>query len=125
MIDYSIIYELKKALQEEHARLVAQLKEIARPDPQMKGDWDAAYPQFEPAETGSHGSREIEEDEVEEYEVQLEAEHTLESRLLAITNALERIQKETYGACVKCGKELSLEQLKANPAAEYHTEHTA
>lgn len=116
--------ELKMALEKEHASLVAQLKSIAKPDPHMPGDWDAIHPQFEPEESGSHAALEEEADEVEEYEVRLEAEHSLESRLLAVTHALQRIQNNTYGICKRCRKEIRTERLKANPAAENCINHS-
>ncbi|QQG45758.1 MAG: TraR/DksA C4-type zinc finger protein [Candidatus Sungiibacteriota bacterium] len=82
-------------------------------------------PQFETGEYGGHASLEEEADEVEEYETRLGAEHSLESRLLEVTKALERIQKGTYGICIKCGKEIPVERLRANPAAEADLEHNS
>lgn len=122
-MDAATLHELKTALEEEHDRLIGELKTIARPDPRMRGNWNASFPQFEEAESGSHASREEEGDEVEEFEVRLEAEHSLESRLLSVTLALERIQRKTYGSCTKCGQEMSPERLKANPAAEFCVTH--
>ena len=63
-------------------------------------------------------------DEIEEYETVLEAEHTLESRLLAVNLALERIGNNAYGFCKTCKKEIPTERLRANPAAEFDMEHT-
>ena len=125
-MDQPTLQELKTALLQEREKLVAELKAIAKPNPAgVAGDWNAQYPQFEPAEYGSHASLETEADEVEEYEAALEAEHSLESRLLAVNKALARVERGTYGVCLKCGKEISLERLKANPPAEVHTEHAA
>lgn len=123
-MDPVTIHELKQALEKEHDTLVAELKEIARPDPKIQGNWIAEYPKFDREESGSHSSLETEADEVEEYEERLEAEHSLESRLLSITHALHRIQQETYGVCLKCKKEISLERMRANPAAEFCVEHS-
>ena len=122
-MDQVTIHELKQSLEKEHDLLVAELKEIARPDPKIKGNWNAKYPKFDQEEYGSHGSLETEADEVEEYEELLEAEHSLESRLLAITHALHRIQTGTHGICPKCKKEIALERMRANPAAEFCIEH--
>lgn len=117
--------ELKVALKEEHEKLVGELKSVATKDPKMKGDWDAKYPQLESQEYGSHSGLDEEADEVEEYETRLAAEHSLESRLLEVTQALERIQKGTHGICKKCAKEIPLERLRANPAAEFCIEHAS
>lgn len=123
-MDQVTIHELKQTLEKEHDLLIAELKEIARPDPKIQGNWNANYPKFDQEEYGSHGSLETEADEVEEYEELLEAEHSLESRLLSITHALHRIQTNIYGMCPKCKKEISPERMRANPAAEFCVEHT-
>ena len=83
-MDQVTIHELKQSLEKEHDLLVAELKEIARPDPKIKGNWNAKYPKFDQEEYGSHGSLETEADEVEEYEELLEAEHNFESPLFSI-----------------------------------------
>lgn len=126
-MDNLLAKEMQKALAEEHDRLVEELKSFARPDPRMPGNWDAKFPQFG-AEEGvgmhSHDALEQAQDEVEEYETRIEAEHSLESRLLEVNRALTRIKDGTYGICGACQKEIPAERLKANPAAEFHIEHT-
>ncbi|MDP3778492.1 MAG: TraR/DksA C4-type zinc finger protein [bacterium] len=122
-MDTHHIDEFKKTLSQERDRLTAELSSIAKPDPNMKGNWIADYPQMETGETGSHSSQDSEQDEVEEYEVRLEAEHSLESRLLSVIKALHRIDTHTYGKCAKCGNAIPMERLQANPAAEFDIEH--
>lgn len=115
--------ELKSLLEQEHDKLVAELKSFAKPDPKMAGDWDSQMPQFEAQEHGSHSSLEEEADEVEEYETRLATEHSLESRLLEVNRALERMSAGNYGKCAKCGKEIPMDRLRANPAAEFDMNH--
>ena len=122
-MDNTALQQFKTMLEQEHGRLVAELSSIAKPDPNMKGNWIANFPQMETGETGSHASRDEEEDEVEEYEVNLEAEHSLESRLLAVTRALHRIETGTYGTCPQCKEAIPMERLTANPAAEFDIKH--
>jgi len=43
--------------------------------------------------------------------------------LLMIDEALERIEKGTYGKCIVCGEEISYERLEAVPYAKYCYEH--
>ena len=117
------LHELHTALTRERDTLVAELKKIAQPNPRVAGDWNAAFPKFEPGESGSHVSEEEASDEVEEYETNLAAEHSLESRLLAVTNALARMKNNQYGACKTCGKPIPMERLHANPAAEFDIAH--
>lgn len=126
-MDQATLNELKNSLEQEHDRLVGELQSIAKRDPNMKGDWDTVFPQFETPQTGeygSHGKMEEEADQVEEFEVLLAAEHSLESRLLEVTRALERMGQGTYGVCAKCKKEILLDRLRANPAAEFDIEHS-
>lgn len=118
-----VFEELESALKEEHDKLISELSSIAKPDPAAKGHWETAYPQFEVGETGSHASADEEADEVEEYEVRLAEEASLESRLLLVKKAMERIKQGTYGACIACKKPIPLERLRANPAAEYDIPH--
>lgn len=122
-MDEQTLKKFKMLLEEERTRITEELRSIAKPDPRMAGDWDAVYPQFASDQTGAHTSRDEEADEVEEYEVRLETEHSLESRLLAVARALERMDQGTYGICGRCGKAISPERLHANPAAEYDIEH--
>ena len=124
MLDQHILSELQQKLLAEKQRLEKMLSLFATEDPKMKGDWDSQMPQFEPQESGSHTSLEEEADEVEEFEARLATEHSLESRLLEINKALERIGRGTFGVCSKCKKEISLERLRANPAAEFDMEHS-
>lgn len=124
-MDMVTIQKLKNSLEQEHDKLTAELKSFAKPDPKMIGDWDSQMPQFEAREYGSHASLEEETDEVEEYETRLATEHSLETRLLEVNKALERINKGSYGRCAKCGKEISKERLLANPAAEFDIDHSA
>jgi RNA polymerase-binding transcription factor DksA len=122
-MDNNHLDKFKKMIEEERDRLVAELSSIAKKDPRMEGNWIADFPQMEAGENGSHSSRDEEEDEVEEYEVRLEAEHSLESQLLHVTRALHRIETGTYGICPTCKKEIPMERLDANPAAEFDIKH--
>ena len=123
-MDHTLIQECGRLLEEERTRLIEELKAIAVPDPHMKGDWDERFPHFEVLETGTHANLEEEQDEVEEYEVRLEAEHSLESRLLEVNRALERIKTAAFGKCLACGKDIPEERLRANPAAAHDLEHS-
>lgn len=122
-MDKALKEQLKSSLLEEKEKLTQELKGIAKPDPNMKGNWIAEYPKFEEESSGSSSSLEEEQDEIEEYEVRLETEHSLESSLLSVTKALERMENGTYGVCPTCKESISLERLKANPAAEFDIGH--
>ena len=129
-MDKHTLEQLRTQLQSEHNRILAELKTIATPNRAMAGEWDATYPKFETEEAGSHalptgrqGDREEQEDEVEEYEERIGATSSLESQMLAITHALQRIEHGTYGTCKTCHNPIPLDRLHANPAAEYDIDH--
>lgn len=123
MLHQTLLDELKRALTQEHDRLIGELKGLARPDIAVAGEWHAKFPKFEPVETGSHAAQDEEADEVEEYETRLAAEGTLETRLLQVNRALERMRLGSYGVCPICRKPIPEERLAANPAAEYDIAH--
>lgn len=122
-MDNESLHQFKRTLEEERDKLIEELNAIAKPDPRLKGNWNAQYPQMEQDSAGVGRNRDEEEDEVEEYETRLEVEHSLESRLLAITQALRRVDEGTYGMCRKCKRLIPRERLMANPAAAYDIEH--
>ena len=122
-MDHATHDELKKALESERERLARELRGIARPHPGIAGEWDATFPRFEPDSGAPHASQNEEADEVEEYENRLAAETSLETRMLEVSRALERMTQGAYGICAQCKKPIPMDRLRANPAAEYDIEH--
>lgn len=108
-LDNKIVEELKAKLEGEKKLLEKELSQFAKP-------------------TGNPGDYETQHDvigedqddnatEVEEYADNLALENNLEGQLKEVTEALERIEKGTYGYCDNCGQMMSLERLRAYPAA--------
>lgn len=123
-IDHNTIATLKEKLQHEQQELEKLLSAFAKKDPNMKGNWNAQFPNMGEKSSFSSGALEERQDEIEEYEAELSEEHTLESRLKEVNAALDRIEKNAYGMCATCGKEIPLERLEANPAALCDIEHS-
>lgn len=109
-IDPQMLAELKGILLKEKAELEEDLARIARPIEPKTGDYETNFD-----EVGT--DREDNTTEVEEYTDNLPVEMTLEKKLKDVIDALEKIEKGTYGTCENCGKEIDLERLKANPSA--------
>ena len=105
-----LLAELKEKLEKEKVAIKKQLATFADQDPNLKGDWDTRFPDFD-------GSLEEAADEVEEYTSRLPVEFSLETRLRNINLALEKIKKGKYGKCEECGKEIDDKRLKVLPAA--------
>jgi len=104
--------ELKEKLEQQKESLEKELSGFAKEDVKPRGDWDTRYPSF----NGS--GLEEEADEVQEYEKLLSVEYNLELKLRDINSALEKIKKNKYGKCEKCGKSISPERLEACPEAK-------
>lgn len=124
-MDQEIISELKHKLIDEKNLIEKDLSSFARKDLKAKGGWDTIYPEMGDAQTGAHLSLEEAADEVEEYENLTAREQSLESRLAEINRAFERMKNGRYGLCIKCQKEIPIERLRANPAAEFDIEHAS
>lgn len=109
-MDPKFIEEMKEALTKEKADLENNISRIAKPVDKEEGDYETNF-----NEIGT--DREDNATEVGEYSDNLSVEVTLEKRLQEIIEALERIEKGTYGFCENCGKEIGTDRLRANPAA--------
>jgi RNA polymerase-binding transcription factor DksA len=107
-----LIEKLKSKLEEQKKSLKKELESFASEDKNIKGNWDAKYPNRE------DGDKEEEADEVQEYDNALSLEHSLELKLRDVNSALEKIAQVTYGVCEVCGKELGEERLLACPEAK-------
>ncbi len=123
-LDQKTRQELKKKLMEEKALLESDLSSFAKKDPGTKDNWETVFPEMGEGQTGSHASEDEAADEIEEFENLTAQERSLESRLAEVNRAISRFDTDAYGICRTCKKEISLERLKANPAAGFDMEHT-
>lgn len=109
-MDKQILDELKALLLKEKKDLEENLERIAKPVNKEKGDYETSF-----EEIGA--DREDNTTEVEEYTDNLPVEITLEKKLQETLDALDRMEKGTYGFCENCKKEIDIERLRANPSA--------
>ncbi|MFH1175505.1 MAG: TraR/DksA C4-type zinc finger protein, partial [bacterium] len=117
-MNQNIIKELKEKLEKEKLSLEQELKKFAAKDDKPKGDWDTKFPNWDSNAAGG-SAMETEADEVEEYERRLPVEHSLELKLTDINSALEKIGKNKYGLCEKCGKKIEEARLETIPEARF------
>jgi len=111
-MNQELLINLKEKLEKEKSLLEEELKNFATEDKNLKHNWDTRYPNRE------NGSLEEEADEAQEYDNLLSLEHSLELRLKDVILALEKITKNTYGTCEKCGKEIEEQRLLVCPEAK-------
>ena len=107
------ILHFKDLLLKEQDSLIEAMQTLGQLTQVVPGDWET---HVDPNE-----NKELEPDALaDKFEEQTTNEgvlDTLESRLKEITDALEKVEKGTYGVCSKCGKKIEEEKLLANPAA--------
>ena len=117
-MDKKALNEFKKKLEKEKALLEKDLLKFADKDSKIPYDYDTRFPNFDPTSRSSASDESAKE--VENYEIFLALEHALELRLKEVSEALEKISKDSnkYGFCEQCQKQIELARLKANPAAK-------
>jgi DnaK suppressor protein len=108
-MNQELVTKAKQMLEEKKKNLETELSSFAKKDPNLKGDWDSTYPRIPEASPEEAAS------EVEEHERNLEVEFSLEKQLVQVHNALERIEKGTYGKCASCGMEIPQERIEIAP----------
>ncbi|MBI4119829.1 MAG: hypothetical protein HY456_03225 [Parcubacteria group bacterium] len=92
---------LKVKLQEEKKSLETEIENLhADRPPEMGTDID-------------HFDEEA--DEAEEFTTNIGIANALKERLQEIGAALQKLERNEYGHCEKCGGEIELELLKVNP----------
>lgn len=109
----------KAKLQAELDLLEKELSSIGQKNPQNPSDWEATEPDMNVV---SADENEV-ADTIEEYEDNTAILKQLETRFNEVKNALEQIEDGTYGICSVCSKEIELDRLEANPAAQTCKEH--
>lgn len=110
-MDKKTLKELKTKLLKEKADLEKNLSRIARPLDKEEGDYETNF-----EELGT--DKEDNATEVDQYSGDISVEATLEKNLQDVLDALDRMEKGTYGICENCQKEIDLERLRANPSAK-------
>jgi DnaK suppressor protein len=101
-MDIKFLSQFKNWLQKNRKEILRKIKKLSRV-PDFGSDVD---------------SGEEEADESEEFANQLAIAQTYRERLADINSALNKIEKKKYGICEKCGKEISLDVLKAVPESK-------
>ena len=103
--------KLKNKLIASKKDVERQLGKFADKDEKISGNFQTRYPDY-----GSEMQDSAEE--VSDYDRALPVEHQLEDELVKIKDALSKIENGSeYGKCEKCGREIELKRLEANPQA--------
>jgi RNA polymerase-binding protein DksA len=109
-MDKKILEQIKEDLLSQKKKILDDLNMVSHEDAHEKDEHRAKFPDYgdKPDENAQ---------EVDEYTTNLATEKLLETSLRDIENALERIEKGTYGICKYCGKEIDAKRLLIRPVA--------
>lgn len=113
------IEHYKELLLAEKKRLLEELPSVGRINPENPDDWEGTAGDAE-ADTEDDN---LLADKLEEFEERSAVEMELESQLILVNKALEKIEKGAFGICTAGGEEIEADRLEANPAAETCKKH--
>lgn len=103
----------KMRLEEERVKLEGEMKGVGRQNPSNPADWEPT-----PSNDGELDIDPIDKADNHEESMERSAILTdLEIRYKNVVDALEKIEKGTYGKCETSGEEIEEDRLDANPAA--------
>ncbi len=110
--------EHKQKLQEERARLTAELEKVARRDPET-GEWEVVRDASNQSAADSNNQADL----MEGFEENSALMNELEARYFEVETALSKMEDGEYGTCDVCGNPIEEGRLDANPAAQTCMEH--
>ncbi|MFA4954961.1 MAG: TraR/DksA C4-type zinc finger protein [Patescibacteria group bacterium] len=105
------IANFKQRLVEDRARLLQELEDLGKRDPNRPGRFEVIYP-----ESGSN-SEDDNAAEIAEYADSLSMEARIASELRDTEEALKAVETGKYGVCKYCNKEIELKRLEARPSS--------
>jgi RNA polymerase-binding transcription factor DksA len=110
--------KIKEKLENERDVLLEQIKDMGKLNEET-GEWEAI-----PEELGFPESDENDKaDRFEDFEARSSMIKTLEPRLNNILKALKNLNRESFGKCEICKKDIEIARLEANPAARTCKKH--
>ena len=110
--------KIKEKLEKERDELLAQMKDMGKLDSET-GEWETTPEELEFPESDESDKA----DRSEDFEARSSMMKTLEPRLKSVLEALKGLNKESFGKCEVCKKEIEMSRLEANPAARTCKKH--
>jgi RNA polymerase-binding transcription factor DksA len=110
--------KIKEQLEKERDVLIAQLGDMGKLNPET-GEWEATPEELDTPETDPNDMA----DRFEDFEAKSSMIKTLAPRLNDILRAIKNVNRESFGRCEVCKKDIEEARLEANPAARTCMEH--
>lgn len=113
MMNKNDLNELRAALDAELETLEEELASHGKAVPET-GDWQGTTGGLEGEEPDPNDAA----DQMEELATNVPLVEELEKRHREVAHALQKMDSGTYGLCETCDEAISIERLRANPAAQ-------
>ncbi len=110
--------KIKEKLEAERDLLLEELRGIGKLNTET-GEWEAIPEELSAPETDQNDMA----DRFENFEARSSMVKTLEPRLNNILRALKGLNRDSFGKCEVCKKEIETERLEINPAARTCKKH--
>lgn len=110
--------KIKENLEKERDVLLEGLRDMGKLDPET-GEWEATPEEQSTPETDQNDMA----DRFEDFEARSSMIKTLEPRLNNILRALKGLNRESFGKCDVCKKDIEMARLEANPSARTCKKH--
>lgn len=110
--------KIKEKLEKERDMLLGQLGDMGKLNPET-GEWEATPEEMAQPEADQNDMA----DRFEDFEERSSMIKVLEPRLNNILRALKGINRESFGVCEVCKKDIEMARMEANPAARTCKKH--
>ncbi len=110
--------KIKEKLEKERDILLEEMRDMGKLNPET-GEWEAIPDSLDFPESDQNDMA----DRFEEFEARISMIKTLEPRLQNILKALKGLNRESFGKCEVCKKDIEVKRLEVNPAARTCKKH--
>ncbi len=110
--------KIKEKLENERDMLLGELADMGRLDPET-GEWQATPEEISAPQADENDKA----DRFEDFEARSSMIKTLEPRLNLILKALKGLNRDSFGKCEVCKKDIEVARMEANPAARTCKKH--
>ena len=110
--------KIKEKLEKERDELLEELKDMGKFNEET-GEWETTPEEQDYPDTDENDKA----DRFKDFEAKSSTMKTLEPRLKNILKALKGINRESFGRCDVCKKDIEMSRLEANPAARTCKKH--
>ncbi len=110
--------KIKEKLEKERDVLLEQMKDMGKLNNET-GEWEAIPEELEYPQSDENDKA----DRFEDFETRSSMMKTLEPRLANILKALKGLNRDSFGKCDVCKKDIEMSRLEVNPAARTCKKH--